>query len=161
MVRERQIVSPQRAIPTRSRVGEKNYAVPRLSGLACRDAREITLVDLHFRLNERLLYEYDFRDGWQLQVRKRPCRFSYLWWDLTNMDDEALQDRAKAIVPPRVQMRTGFLQPRFKLTGLEEVLKDDQSRKRSGDLRSLAADFVSDRDEGLVRTVKAFNLMRE
>jgi hypothetical protein len=27
------------------------------------------LADLHFRLNERFLYEYDFRDGWQLQVR--------------------------------------------------------------------------------------------
>jgi hypothetical protein len=27
------------------------------------------LADLHFRLNERFLYEYDFRDLWQLQVR--------------------------------------------------------------------------------------------
>jgi hypothetical protein len=27
------------------------------------------LADLHFRLNERFLYEYEFRDLWQLQVR--------------------------------------------------------------------------------------------
>src|SRR3954447_6856815 len=45
------------------------------------------------------------------------------------MDDEALQDRAKAIVMPRFQMRAGFAQPLFKLTGLEELLKDDQTRE--------------------------------
>jgi hypothetical protein len=53
----------------RFRVRKKDYAVPRLSGLPCHDARHIKLADLHFRLNERFLYEYDFRDGWQLQVR--------------------------------------------------------------------------------------------
>ena len=53
----------------RFRIRKKDYAVPRLSGLACHDAREMQLADLHFRLNERFLYEYDFRDGWQLQVR--------------------------------------------------------------------------------------------
>ena len=45
------------------------------------------------------------------------------------MDDEALQDRAKGIVMPRFQMRAGFVQPRSKLTGLEELLKDDQPRE--------------------------------
>jgi hypothetical protein len=30
---------------------------------------------------------------------------------------------------PRFQMRAGFVQPLFKLTGLEELLKDDQPRK--------------------------------
>jgi hypothetical protein len=45
------------------------------------------------------------------------------------MDDETLQDRAKAIVMPRLQMRAGPLQPRFELTGLEEFLKDDQPGK--------------------------------
>jgi hypothetical protein len=53
----------------RFRIRKKDYAVPRLSGLACQDARDIKLADLHFRLNERFLYEYDFRDLWQLQVR--------------------------------------------------------------------------------------------
>ena|SRR5215469_8284508 len=53
----------------RFRIRKKDYAVPRLSGLACHDAREMQLAELHFRLNERFLYEYDFRDGWQLQVR--------------------------------------------------------------------------------------------
>ena len=53
----------------RFRIRKKDYAVPRRHGLACHDARAIKLADLQFRLNERFLYEYDFRDGWQLQVR--------------------------------------------------------------------------------------------
>jgi hypothetical protein len=53
----------------RFRVRKKDYAVPRLGGLACHDARKITLADLHFRINERFLYEYDFVDLWQHQVR--------------------------------------------------------------------------------------------
>jgi hypothetical protein len=32
---------------------------------------------------------------------------------------------------PRVQVRAGLVEPRFKLTGLEELLKDDQTRKGS------------------------------
>ena len=43
--------------------------MPRLGGLACHDARKIKLADLHFRINERFLYEYDFVDLWQHQVR--------------------------------------------------------------------------------------------
>jgi hypothetical protein len=45
------------------------------------------------------------------------------------MDDEALQDRAKAIVMSRLQVRAGFVQPLFKPTRLEELLKDDQPRE--------------------------------
>src|SRR5271165_7125766 len=48
---------------------QEDYAVPRLGGLGCHDAREIKLADLHFRINERFLYEYDFGDLWQHQVR--------------------------------------------------------------------------------------------
>jgi pRiA4b ORF-3-like protein len=43
--------------------------VPRFGGLGCNDAREITLADLDFRINERFLYDYDFCDLWQHQVR--------------------------------------------------------------------------------------------
>ena len=53
----------------RFRIRKKDYAVPRLGGLGCHDAREIKLADLHFRINERFLYEYDFGDLWQHQVR--------------------------------------------------------------------------------------------
>jgi Plasmid pRiA4b ORF-3-like protein len=53
----------------RFRIRKKDYAVPRRHGLACQDARQIQLADLQFRLNERFLYEYDFGDLWQLQVR--------------------------------------------------------------------------------------------
>ena len=53
----------------RFRIRKKDYAVPRRHGLACHDAGPIKLADLQFRLNERFLYEYDFHDGWQLQVR--------------------------------------------------------------------------------------------
>jgi hypothetical protein len=53
----------------RFRIRKKDYAVPRLGGLACHDARTIKLADLHFRINERFLYEYDFGDLWQHHVR--------------------------------------------------------------------------------------------
>jgi hypothetical protein len=53
----------------RFRIRKKDYAVPRLGGLGCHDARKITLSELHFRINERFLYEYDFCDLWQHQVR--------------------------------------------------------------------------------------------
>jgi hypothetical protein len=53
----------------RFRIRKKDYAVPRLGGLACHDARKIKLADLHFRINERFLYDYDFCDLWQHQVR--------------------------------------------------------------------------------------------
>jgi hypothetical protein len=53
----------------RFRIRKKDYAVPRLGGLGCHDARKINLANLHFRVNERFLYEYDFCDLWQHQVR--------------------------------------------------------------------------------------------
>jgi Plasmid pRiA4b ORF-3-like protein len=43
----------------RFRIRKKDYAVPRLGGLGCHDARKIKLADLHFRVTERFLYEYE------------------------------------------------------------------------------------------------------
>jgi hypothetical protein len=53
----------------RFRIRKKDYAVPLLCGFAGRDVREMQLADLHSASHERFLYGYDFRDGWQLQVR--------------------------------------------------------------------------------------------
>jgi len=53
----------------RFRIRKKDYAVPRLGGLSCHDARKITLAELHFGINERCVYEYDFCDLWQHQLR--------------------------------------------------------------------------------------------
>src|ERR1700752_3450903 len=53
----------------RFRIRKKDYAVPRRCGLGCHDARQIKVGQLHFRINERFLYEYDFGDLWQHQVR--------------------------------------------------------------------------------------------
>ena len=53
----------------RFRIRKMDYAVPRRGGLGCHDARQIKLGQLHFRINERFLYEYDFGDLWQHQVR--------------------------------------------------------------------------------------------
>ena len=44
----------------RFRIRKKDYAVPRLDGLGRHDARKINLADLHFRANERFLYELRF-----------------------------------------------------------------------------------------------------
>ena len=55
----------------RFRIRKKDYAVPRRGGLGCHDARQIKLGQLHFRINERFLYEYDFGDLWQHQGADR------------------------------------------------------------------------------------------
>src|SRR5258707_12578006 len=51
------------------RIRKKDYAVPRRGGHGCHDARQSKLGQLHFRINERFLYEYYFGDLWQHQVR--------------------------------------------------------------------------------------------
>lgn len=54
----------------RFRIRGKEYGIPRLGGpWYSRDAREVRLRDFRFRVNERFLYEYDFTDGWEHQVR--------------------------------------------------------------------------------------------
>ncbi len=48
----------------------KPYGVAHIGGVGFTDdSRQIHLADLHFRLRERFLYEYDFGDGWQHQIR--------------------------------------------------------------------------------------------
>ena len=54
----------------RFRIRGKEYGISRRGGpWYSRDARDIRLIDFHFRVNERFLYEYDFTDGWEHQVR--------------------------------------------------------------------------------------------
>jgi Plasmid pRiA4b ORF-3-like protein len=54
----------------RFRVHGRHYGVSRDGGLgSSQDARQVRLVDFQFRHNERFLYEYDFGDRWQHEVR--------------------------------------------------------------------------------------------
>lgn len=54
----------------RFRIRGKEYGIPRLGGpWYSRDARDVRLIDFRFRVNERFLYEYDFTDSWEHQVR--------------------------------------------------------------------------------------------
>ena len=54
----------------RFRIHGKEFGIPRLGGPSyLQDARDVRLTDFHFRVNERFLYEYDFTDGWEHQVR--------------------------------------------------------------------------------------------
>jgi Plasmid pRiA4b ORF-3-like protein len=54
----------------RFRIHGKEYGIPRRGGpWYSRDARDLRLIDFHFRVNERFLYEYDFTEGWEQQVR--------------------------------------------------------------------------------------------
>jgi hypothetical protein len=47
-----------------------HYGVSRPGGLwFSQDARQVRLSDFQFRRNERFLYEYDFGDSWQHEVR--------------------------------------------------------------------------------------------
>jgi hypothetical protein len=61
----------------RFRLRKKDFAVPRIEGFVdAHDARTVTLSALRFRLNERFLYEYDFGDHWEHEVRLEkivPC----------------------------------------------------------------------------------------
>lgn len=51
-------------------IGAQEHEIDRSGCTTFRtDARQIRLADFHFRLNERFLYEYDFRDLWQHQIR--------------------------------------------------------------------------------------------
>ncbi len=48
----------------------KRYGESRMGGLSFSDnPRRIRLGDFRFRLKERFLYEYDFTDGWQHEIR--------------------------------------------------------------------------------------------
>src|SRR5512135_59177 len=54
----------------RCRIHGRDYGVSRDGGpWFSQDARQVRLVDFQFRLNERFLYEYDFGDRWQHEVR--------------------------------------------------------------------------------------------
>jgi Plasmid pRiA4b ORF-3-like protein len=48
----------------------REYGVSHLGGIAFRDdPRQVDLADLGLRVRERIVYEYDFTDGWQHEVR--------------------------------------------------------------------------------------------
>jgi hypothetical protein len=52
------------------RLRSKDYGIPRVGGpWYSQDARKVELSELTFRCNERFLYEYDFGDLWQHEVR--------------------------------------------------------------------------------------------
>ena len=48
----------------------KRYGISWLGGMVFSDsAHQVQLSDLHLRVNERFLYEYDFYDQWQHEIR--------------------------------------------------------------------------------------------
>jgi hypothetical protein len=54
----------------RFRIHGRDDGVSREGGLGfSQGAREVRLIDFQFRCNERFLYEYDFGDRWQHEVR--------------------------------------------------------------------------------------------
>jgi Plasmid pRiA4b ORF-3-like protein. len=54
----------------RFRIRGKDYGISRVGGpWFSNNARDVWLADFRFRINEWFLYEYDFSDGWQHQVR--------------------------------------------------------------------------------------------
>ncbi len=54
----------------RFRIHGRDYGVNRVGGPGfSHDARMVRLADFQFRTNERFLYEYDFGDSWQHEVR--------------------------------------------------------------------------------------------
>ena len=54
----------------RFRIHGKEYGIARMGGLSfSKDPDSVRLKDFQFRINERFLYEYDFTDDWQHQVR--------------------------------------------------------------------------------------------
>jgi hypothetical protein len=54
----------------RFRIHGRDYGISRPGGPGfVQDARQVLLADFQFRRNERFLYEYDFGDSWQHEVR--------------------------------------------------------------------------------------------
>lgn len=54
----------------RFRIRGRVYAVPRSGGAEyTQAAQDVPLRSLHLRLKERLLYEYNLIDGWQVEIR--------------------------------------------------------------------------------------------
>lgn len=52
------------------RIHGKDFGVYHIGGpVFNQDAHKVRLVDFHFRLGERFLYEYDFGDHWEHQIR--------------------------------------------------------------------------------------------
>ena len=52
------------------RIHGKRYGINRIGGIGFSDDPDtVRLEGFHFRINERFLYEYDFTDNWQHQVR--------------------------------------------------------------------------------------------
>ena len=58
----------------RFRIRKKSYTGPWIEIMDGHDARTVRLADLKFRMNERFLYEFDFGDLWQHEIRiERQC----------------------------------------------------------------------------------------
>jgi len=53
----------------RFRVQKKSYTTPRIGSVEGHDALQVKLMALQFRINERFLYEDDFGDLWQHEIR--------------------------------------------------------------------------------------------
>src|SRR3954453_12324086 len=54
----------------RFRIHGKDFGVPRRGGLSfSASAYQVHLAEFHFRLGECFLYEYDFGDQWEHQIR--------------------------------------------------------------------------------------------
>jgi hypothetical protein len=54
----------------RFRIHGKDFGVSRRGGPSfSQNAHQVRLAEFHFRLGERFLYEYDFGDGWEHQIR--------------------------------------------------------------------------------------------
>ena len=52
------------------RIHGKRYGITRMGGISFSDDPEsVRLKDLGLRINERFVYEYDFTDAWQHQIR--------------------------------------------------------------------------------------------
>jgi hypothetical protein len=52
------------------RIHGKRYGIARMGGISFSDDPDaIRLKDLGLRINERFVYEYDFTDNWQHQIR--------------------------------------------------------------------------------------------
>jgi hypothetical protein len=59
----------------RFRIHGKDFGVYHVGELLfAEDATKVRLADLHFRVGERFLYEYDFGDSWQHQLRLERIR---------------------------------------------------------------------------------------
>jgi hypothetical protein len=112
----------------------RDYGIGKIGGTGfSTDAKQVRLADFRFRINERFLYEYDFGDAWQHEVRIE----QRLPLDDTGVYPRCIGGRRQA-PPEDCGGSLAFMAQRDRLPiDVDELLWQLQEDMRAGDLEAI------------------------